>query len=41
MEELEEIDKSQSVSAKLVYEVNEGPVYKNLDSRKQEDVSLL
>jgi len=41
MEELEDIDKSQSFSAKLVYEVNEGPVIENLEGRKQEGVSLL
>jgi hypothetical protein len=41
MEELGEIDKSYSFSAKLVYEVIEGPVNKNLDGRKQEGVSLL
>jgi hypothetical protein len=41
MEELVEIDKSESFSAKLVYEVNNGPVYKNLEGRKQEDASLL
>jgi len=41
MEELEEIDKSHSLSAKLVCEVTEGLVIENLDGRKQEGVSLL
>jgi hypothetical protein len=41
MEELGETDKSQSVSAKLVYEVNDGSVNENLGGRKQEDLSLL
>jgi hypothetical protein len=38
MEELGEIDESQGFSAKLVYEMNDGPVNENLDGRKQEDM---